>query len=123
MKARGRDAEVGDERVAILVEEDVVRLDVAVHDPAPVRVVERDGDLRGIPRRERGTADGPIAHDDVGQRAAGEVRHDEEHDVADLAVVDDRADVRVRQLRRRLRFAPEALPHLRRRARGAGAAP
>src|SRR5674476_1693191 len=36
VKARRRDAEVGDERVAIVVEENVVGLHVAMHDPAPM---------------------------------------------------------------------------------------
>ncbi len=54
MKARGRDAEVRDERVAVLVEQDVVRLHIAVHDAVPVRVVERDRDLRAHARCDLG---------------------------------------------------------------------
>ena len=40
------DAEVGDLRAALLVEEDVGRLQVAVNEPVPVRVREPGGDLR-----------------------------------------------------------------------------
>ena len=39
------DAEVGQVRVVVLVEQDVGRLHVAVHEPAPVRGVEGAGDL------------------------------------------------------------------------------
>jgi hypothetical protein len=42
---RARDAEVGDLGRALLVDEDVLRLDVAVHDAAGVRGAERAGDL------------------------------------------------------------------------------
>ena len=49
MKARRRDAEVGDQRVAVLVEQHVVRLHVAMHDAAAMRVVERA--RRPAPRR------------------------------------------------------------------------
>ena len=42
---RARQAEVGDPQDAVLVEEEVGRLDVAVHEPSHVRVLERRGDL------------------------------------------------------------------------------
>ena len=41
---RPRDPEVGDDRLAVL-QQDVLRLDVAVDDALPVGVVERAGDL------------------------------------------------------------------------------
>ena len=45
MARRQRDAEVGHQRAAV-VQQDVLRLDVAVDDVVPVGVVERAGDLR-----------------------------------------------------------------------------
>ena len=71
MEARRRDAEVGDQRVAVLVEQHVVGLHVAMHDAAAMRVVERARDLRRTPtaaglRRDRALA----LHQQVGQRAA-----------------------------------------------------
>src|SRR2546422_8820188 len=42
---RLRDAEIGDDGHPVLIEHDVVGLDVAVHDPALVRVREGPGDL------------------------------------------------------------------------------
>ena len=42
-----RDAEVGQQRVIVGAEQDVGRLDVAVHDPGRVRGRQRVGDLRG----------------------------------------------------------------------------
>jgi len=45
------DPEIGDDHAARRVYEDVVRLDVAVDDAAPVRVRERVGDLARDARR------------------------------------------------------------------------
>ena len=42
-----RDAEVGDLRAALVVDDDVVRLEVAVDDPAPVREARGAQDLHG----------------------------------------------------------------------------
>ena len=57
---RPRDAEVGDHRVAVR-DEDVLRLDVAVHHPAPVGVVQRVRHLpaRSSPPRSSGAAPAP----------------------------------------------------------------
>ena len=40
------DAEIGQERVAVIVKDDVGGLDVAVDDPLPVGVVQRGADLQ-----------------------------------------------------------------------------
>jgi hypothetical protein len=64
VKTRGRDAEVGDDRVSVLVEQHVIRLDVAMNDAAAVRVVERRRDLSADSRGRRGWHRA-IAHEDV----------------------------------------------------------
>ena len=48
---RAGDPEVGDLRRALLVDEDVLGLDVAVDDPARVRGAERAGDLDRVGQR------------------------------------------------------------------------
>ena len=45
------DAEVRDQRVTVLGQEDVLGLDVAVDDSVPVRIVQSPGDLRSNPYR------------------------------------------------------------------------
>ena len=50
---RAGETEVGDAHDAVLVEEQVRGLDVAVHEPARVRVLERAGDLAPDVRRLR----------------------------------------------------------------------
>ena len=47
------DAEVGDLHLAVGGDQDVARLDVAVHDAVAVRVAQRGGDLRGDLGRAR----------------------------------------------------------------------
>ena len=106
---RPRDAEVGDHRATrSRVEQDVVRLDVAMDDAAQVRVRERVGDLAEeaahlVDRLARLAARGACA-----RLPPVDERHDEVGDAVALADVVDRHDVRVRELRRRLRLAREA---------------
>ena len=100
--------EVGVIAVALLVEQDVARLDVAVHQPAPVGGVERFGDLRG-------DGDGPLG----AERSAGsqqglevgavDVAHRDEQPAIDLAGVVDGDDVRVVEARRQPRLVQEPL--------------
>ena len=72
---RRGDAEVGDDRLALL-EQDVLGLDVAVDHAVAVGVAERGGDRARDPERhvhrERAFADQPVA-----QALASGIRHDE----------------------------------------------
>ena len=89
---RQRDPEVGDERLA-LVEQDVLRLDVAVHHAVPVGVVERRahlaGDSEGVGDRELLLPGEPVA-----QRLALDERHHVEEVAVRFARVEEREDVR-----------------------------
>ena len=70
-----RNPEVRHDREAIVIEEDVVRLDVAVHDTLAVGVVECAGHLcRG--RRSKGRGHRPLPHQPIGERATAQKRHD-----------------------------------------------
>jgi hypothetical protein len=104
-----RDPEVGDQHAARrALDEDVLRLDVAVHDPVRVRVGQRPRGLAEQPHdltRRRPAA----TLDPFGQRLAVDVRHREIRERAGLVGVQRRHDVRVRQLRRRPRLAEEPL--------------
>ena len=81
-------------------------------DPAPVRGVQRSGDLGPDPKR---LLDGqrPLRQA-VRQRLALQVLHDQVVGPVLVADVVERADVRVRELRDRLRLALEPLAQLRR---------
>ncbi len=88
----------------------VVRLDVAVHDPLTMGVVETVGDLR-----QDATClflgDPPVAAKPVGKRFAAHIPHHEVGHAFHFAERVKRDDVRVRQSRRRARFASESLVH------------
>ena len=100
------------QRVAVLVEQDVVGLDVAMHHAAPVRVVERDGHLRrgggrrvrAPPARSRCTrsASEPPARYGITMYTVSPACAEVEHGT----------DVRMHEPRGRLGLAPEALGHL-----------
>ena len=107
-----RDAEVRHERAArARLEQDVVRLHVAVHDAAPVRVRQRPGDLAHDAHRVRGRQRAPRAQS-FAECLALHVAHDEEHEPARLTDAMDRHDVRVRKASRRPCLAHEALARL-----------
>jgi hypothetical protein len=103
---RAGQAEVGDLDPAVVGEQDVLGLDVAVDDACLVRGAERREDrlehVEGLPRREPTV----LAHQ-VAQRAAGDVLHREEHRAPVAALVEDRDHVGVREPGRRLGLADE----------------
>ena len=106
--ARGeRDAEVGDQRLAV-VQQDVLGLDVAVDDAVAVRVVERGGDLAGDPDRvvDRELL---LPVEPVAQRLALDERHDVEEEAVGLARVEQREDVRVLEVGGELDLGQEPL--------------
>jgi hypothetical protein len=103
-----RDAEVGDHRTAAArVEQDVVRLDVAMDHAAIVGVGERVGHFaQHLPRfvdREHAALVQALR-----EVVAAHIRHDEEDELLDFVDGVDRNDVGVRELRRRLRLAEKA---------------
>ena len=96
-----RDAEVGHHRAArARFEQDVVWLDVAVHDAAPMRVSERPRHFAQHARRV-GRGKGAARAESLAERLALHVAHDEEDEAACLADPMDRNDVRMREAGRR----------------------
>ena len=103
------DAEVRDDRApGGALEQDVLRLHIAVHDAARVRVAERE---RDVAKLGDGLGEGraPVGLDALRERVAVDVAHDEEHLPGDLVRAMDRHDARVRQVCSGARFAEEAL--------------
>ena len=101
--------EVGQVGVVALPEQDVGRLDVAVHQAGGVRGVERGADLPDDPRRAR-RVERPLAADERAQVVAGDVAHRDVGDPVLLARVVDRDHVRVVDRRRDARLAQEPPP-------------
>ena len=103
---RQRDAEIGHHRVAG-PQQDVLRLDVAVHNTQRVRRAEGIGDLAGnlygIFKRQL-----PFALQTTAQRLARHVRHHVEQQSVGRAAVEQRQDVRVLQLGRGANLAQKA---------------
>jgi hypothetical protein len=95
-----------DHRLAVRAEQDVGRLQVAVHDAAGVYRVERSCDLRDDAQR---VARGDAFADAARQRAAGEELHRDVRVVAGEALVVDARDVLVLEARQQLVLAHEAL--------------
>ncbi len=104
------DAEVGDLRVPILLQEDVAGFDVSVQDPELVgggEGAERLGHHAEHPRgRERTPGD-----DLVAQRVPRQAFHDEERGSLLFAEVEDRHDVGVDEAGGEQRLLLEPLPH------------
>ncbi len=101
------DAEVGQPRMPLGVDQDVVRLDIAVKDSRRVDVAKRGEELGG----ERRRVDRLAARDPLGERAAIDVLH---HQIGALAGVEvvDADEVRVLKARRQGGLAPEAAQEL-----------
>ena len=110
-RAGARDAEVRDLDDALGVDDDVVRLDVAVHHAVTVRVPQRGEDLPGVRDRDRHRAEAARA-DELLERPALDVLHDDEVGALGLAAIEDRDDVRMRQAGGVGRLATEALDEL-----------
>ena len=92
----------------------VARLQVPVHDPLPVRLVQSVGDLDPVAQR---LVERKWALREAGREGlALEEFHDEVLDVAFPTHVVERADVWMRQLRDRLRLALEAKANVRGRS-------
>ena len=102
-----RDAEVRDARVCAL-EEDVLRLDVAVNDPELVRIRERIGNLA---RDADGVVDGELllAVEACAQRLACHERHYIVEEPVGTAGVEEREDVRMLESRGRPDLAEKAI--------------
>ena len=103
-----RDAEVGDLRAALLVEDDVRRLQVAVDQPSVVRVREPGRDLGRDPLA-LGVVQRLPRGETIFQRAAGKMLEDHVPPAVRASVVEEPADVRMGERRDRLGLALEAL--------------
>ena len=109
--ARVRDAEVGHLGAALVGEQHVLRLDVAVDDAAAVRRLERPRDLQPeLDHRRDGQR--ALTRDELLEVLAADVLEDDVRPPTVLAAVDDRDDVRVRELGDGARLAAEALERL-----------
>ena len=117
-------AEVGDAQAAVLAEEEVGRLHVAVHEAAAVGVVEAPRDLQPDEEHLRQAEPHPLVEDSP-QAAAAEVLGDDVRGAVVVAPVVDGDDVGVVQGRGRLRLGTEAPKERCRRRRGqrAGSSP
>ena len=102
-----RDAEVRQQGM-VVGEENILRLDVAVHETIAVRIVEPGTNLMRDAKR---VVDGEplLAIQSVSQRAAGNERRHIVQRAAGFAGVDERNDVRMRQARSDADLAQESL--------------
>ena len=119
--ASAREAEVGDAHDAVLVEQQVGRLDVAVQHVARVRVLERRRDVAADARGLRDGEQRALIEHRTEAAALEELEHHERHVV--LAPVVDRDDVGVAQRRRELGLGPESTKERRVVGRAPRAAP
>ncbi len=105
------DAEVEHLQAARLVDHQVGRLDVAVNDRHPVRVAGRGGELFD-PAQLVGLRDGRLAANQLRQRFALDVLHDDVRLRLVVAEVVHRDDVGVSEGGRRTRLAHEAFSRI-----------
>jgi hypothetical protein len=106
--AHVRDPEIGDDGDPAL-EQDVLRLDVAVDDPFHVCTFQRTGDF-DADAHGRVHGELALAPDPVAQRLAAHVRHHVVQQPIRVARVVEGEDVGMRELRRDRDLALEALP-------------
>ena len=109
---RSRDPEVGDVGVAVAIDQDVRRLQIAVHDAGVVRRLQRLADLpgQGKPLVERQR---PLALQEALEVRPLDVVHRDETDLAGLPEVVDPQDVLVGHLAGEQDLALEAFQDLR----------
>ena len=106
-----RDAEIGDLRVPVFLEEDVAGLDVPVHDAESVGCSEGAEDLA---HHEHHPLAGQRSSGDlVAQGGSGQALHHQVRSGVVLAVVEDGDDVGMRELCRDPRLALEPRAHAR----------
>jgi hypothetical protein len=91
---RPRDPKIGDQRVAILGQQQVLGFDVAVHDAMVMSILERLGRFTRNPQRVL-HPELPLTPQPVPQRLALHEWHGEPELAGSLARVVDREDVRV----------------------------
>ena len=103
-----RDAEVGDERLSLSTQEDITGLDVPVDDAVAVGVVECARHLLGDYDRVL-DAQLLLSVQSFPERLPLHMRHDVEEESIRLARIEERQDVRVLQIGRRLDLGQEAL--------------
>jgi hypothetical protein len=103
---RAREPEVGDARAAVIADQHVVGLEVAVHDAGGVRGGEPFA--RGAVEPEDLVRRARPARQPRARGAAGDVLHRDEHAAVDLADLVHDDDVRVRDARQRPRLALDA---------------
>ena len=104
---RSRDPEVHDQRLAVLVDHDVLGLEIAVHDAGLVRGGQSRGDVLREDQRLRRRQLAAIAQQ-VGEVLPLDVRHRDVLDAVDLPEVVDPHDVLVRDLPGQQQLALEA---------------
>src|SRR5204863_1351509 len=78
----GGDAEVGHQRVLVFIEQNVVRLDVSMYEPAAVRVIQASRDLCGDGCGCLGS-ERSMTTDSITQSSARHVRHHEVYMIVD----------------------------------------
>ena len=105
------DPEVGHLHDPFWVDDDVVRLDVAVDDAVSMRVAKAGQDLARVGDGD-GDGAGPPAADELLERPTLDVLHHDEVRAVRLPAVEDRDDVRVGESGRVRCFAAEALDEL-----------
>ena len=103
-----RDAEVGHDGATVDIDQHVLRLDVAMRDALPVRVLQGASGLREHRPRDR-NRQRTLRADQIVQRATFDVAHDEEEQIFDFMHFVDRHDRLVPPFGDLLRFAAEVL--------------